>query len=227
MNNHNTPAGQGSSQAPARKTRIQEGYDRVAVHYAEEYFGELSRKPFDRELLDQFAATVRGRGQVCEIGCGPGQIARYLKDRGVDMCGIDISAEMVGTARRLNPEISFSHGDMLALDFADNSFAGVVLFYAIIHLRREDMITALKEMHRVLQPGGRILLSFHGGEGELHKDEWYGESVSIDVTLMTREEMSGYLETAGFQNEGIAKRDPYDFEYPTERLYARAMKPKD
>ena len=48
------------------------GYDRVAENYAAEYFDELGRKPFDREVLDEFAASVRSQGLVCEIGCGPG-----------------------------------------------------------------------------------------------------------------------------------------------------------
>ena len=74
---------------------LQAGYDRVAEHYATEYFDELKRKPFDRELLDTFAESVRDDGRVCELGCGPGQVARYLKDRGVDMCGLDLSGEMV------------------------------------------------------------------------------------------------------------------------------------
>src|SRR5436189_5015632 len=116
---------------------IESSYDRVAQHYAEEYSHELERKPFDRELLDQFAAAVTGAGEVCEIGCGPGHIARYLKDRGVNIRGIDLSSEMVAAARNLNSDIPFDRGDMLALDLPDGSLAGVVSFYAIIHLKRE------------------------------------------------------------------------------------------
>src|ERR1044071_6388929 len=96
------------------KTELQAGYDRVAEHYATEYFGELKRKPFDCQLLDAFAESVAGAGEVCELGCGPGQVARYLKDRGVNMRGIDLSAQMVRAAARLNPDIPFVQGDMLA-----------------------------------------------------------------------------------------------------------------
>src|SRR4030095_3158718 len=84
---------------------LQASYDRVAEQYAIEYFEELKRKPFDCQRLDEFAKSVKGNGEVCELGCGPGQVARYLKDRGVDMCGIDLSPEMVRVAARLNPEI--------------------------------------------------------------------------------------------------------------------------
>ncbi len=205
-------------------SELESSYDRVARHYLAEYFDELSCKPFDRELLDRFAEGVSGAGEVCEIGCGPGQVARYLKDCGVRISGIDLSEKMVGAARSLNADISFARGDMLALDFPDNSLSGIVSFYAIIHLKRADVTRALKEMFRVLEPAGQLLVSFHGGEGELHRDEWYGEPVSIDVTLMTHEEMLGYLRVAGFSDAKVIERDPYEFEYPTRRMYALAGK---
>ena len=101
---------------------------------------------------------------------------------------------------------------------------GIVSFYAVIHLKRDQMTPALKEMCRALKLGGRLLVSFHGGEGELHRDEWYGHPVSIDVTLMTKGEMSGYLQAAGFDEVAIREREPYEFEYPTPRMYAFARK---
>jgi SAM-dependent methyltransferase len=208
----------------ASDVKLQQSYDRVAQQYAEEYFAELARKPFDCELLDEFAAAVRGQGEICELGCGPGQIARYLKDRGVSIRGIDLSGEMVAAASRLNPDIPITQGDMLSLDLPDDSLAGIVSFYAIIHLTREDVTAALKEMRRVLKPGGRLLVSYHGGEGDLHRDEWFDQPVSIDVILMTKEEMLHYLMAAGFEEAIIRMREPYEFEYPTQRMYIVARK---
>jgi len=172
-----------------RKSDLQAVYDRVAEHYATEFFEELKRKPFDCQLLDQFAESVSGAGVVCELGCGPGQVARYLKDRGVDMRGVDLSPEMVRVAARLNPDVSFSQGDMLALNFPDHSLAAIVLFYSIIHIQRETVTRAFQEMSRVLTPNGKLFLAFHGGEGELHRDEWYGENVSIDFRLFQAAEI--------------------------------------
>jgi hypothetical protein len=47
---------------------------------------------------------------------------------------------------------------------------------------------------------------------------------AIDVTLMTHEEMLGYLRVAGFSDAKVIERDPYEFEYPTRRMYALAGK---
>ena len=66
-------------------------YDQVADGYAEKYFGELAYKPLDRALLGRLVENVGSLGPICDMGCGPGQIARYLKERGTDALGVDLS----------------------------------------------------------------------------------------------------------------------------------------
>jgi predicted TPR repeat methyltransferase len=66
---------------------VREDYDRLAEEYARRLFDELQHKPFDCELLNRFATEVRGRGDVCDMGCGPGHVARYLRDAGVIVFG--------------------------------------------------------------------------------------------------------------------------------------------
>jgi SAM-dependent methyltransferase len=208
-----------------QRSELSASYDRVAEEFATEFFEELDRKPFDCEVLTRFAESVGAETAVCDIGCGPGQIGRFLQDRGLSIRGIDLSEEMIKCARRLNPDIPFESGDMLALDLPDDSLAGIVSFFAIIHLSRDDVTRGLQEMDRVLKPGGRLLISFHRGDGKLHRDLWYDKPVSIDVTLFQKDEMSRYLELAGFEIESIVERDPYDFEYPTRRVFALSSKP--
>jgi len=66
---------------------IRESYDRLAEEYANHLFHELQNKPFDRNLLDRFAAGVSG--QVCDMGCGPGHVARHLRDAGVTVSAVN------------------------------------------------------------------------------------------------------------------------------------------
>ena len=196
-----------------------ESYDQVAERYAEQFFNELDRKPFDRDLLDRYADTVRGHGKVCDLGCGPGHVARYLRARGVEVFGLDISPRMVEIARQLNPGIPFDQGNMQALDLPDSSLAGVVAFYSMIHLARSAVPRSLDELMRVLRPGGVALISVHGGEGELHADEFLGQTVSIDASLFQPAEMQTLLEGAGFKVEEVLSRQPYDFEFQSQRVY--------
>ena len=75
--------------------QIRESYDSAAEAYAEQLAGELEKKPLDRHLLNRFAEETRGRGLVADLGCGPGHVARYLHDQGVEVIGIDLSSEMI------------------------------------------------------------------------------------------------------------------------------------
>ncbi len=208
-----------------RRDSLRESYDRVAGEYAKRIYGELADKPRDRELLDRFARTVRGSGPVCDLGCGPGQIARYLKDRGVvEVFGIDLSPGMVERARELNPDLEFQTGDMTALSAPDATWAGIAAFYSIIHVPRDELPTALREMQRVLRPGAPLLLSFHVGDEDLHLDEWWEQPVSVDFLFHTREEMERALRDAGFEIEEVVERDPYpDVETQTRRAYVFAV----
>lgn len=210
----------------ALRRDCQASYDRVADEYVRRIFDELQHKPLDRELLDRFAASVRDVGPVCDMGCGPGHVARYLHERGVQVSGIDLSPQMVEQARRLTPAIEFRQGDMLALDAADESWAGIAAFYSIIHIPRGDLPQALRELHRVLRPGGTLLLAFHIGDDSIHLDEWWGQKVCVDFFFFRSDEMSQYLRDAGFEIEEIIERDPYpDVEHPSRRSYIFARRP--
>ena len=101
---------------------VQTSYDLVADEYVRRIFDELEHKPLDRELLDRFASRVQGRRPVCDLGCGPGHVARYLHGRGVQVVGIDLSPMLVAQARKLNPGIQFQQGNMRALDIEDGAF---------------------------------------------------------------------------------------------------------
>jgi trans-aconitate methyltransferase len=121
-------------------------YDAVAPHYAERFATELAHKPLDRELLTRFAAEVRGRGQVYDLGCGPGQTTAFLHGCGVSVRGLDISTGLLHEARQTHPGVEFEPGDILELPLADASLAGVTAFYAIVHLSSSGLQRALAEM---------------------------------------------------------------------------------
>jgi len=198
---------------------VQSGYDFVADEYVRHIYDELRYKPLDRQLLDRFAASVR-TGLVCDLGCGPGHVARYLQGRGVKMCGLDLSGEMVSCARRLNPGVEFTQGDMLALNVKDGKWAGIAAFYSIVNFPPDDVSQAFCEMWRVLQPGGRLLLAFHMGDNIEHVEDLWGFKVSLDFYFFRPAEVTGHLKAAGFEIEEIIEREPYpEVEYQSRLAY--------
>jgi SAM-dependent methyltransferase len=198
---------------------VQAAYDAVADEYVRRVFDELRHKPFDRQLLDRFAARV-GNGLICDAGCGPGHIARYLRDQGARVCGIDLSHAMIERARTLNAGIDFQQGDMRSLKLPNDHFAGIAAFYSLIHFPPAEMIAALRELRRVLRPDGLILTAFHLGGETRHLDEWWGRSVSIDFHFFDLEPLTEAFDRAGFAVEELLQREPYpDVEYASPRAY--------
>jgi len=204
---------------------IRESYDLLADEYARRLFNELEHKPLDRQLLNRFAAQVAGRGEVCDMGCGPGHVARYLCDAGAKVFGLDLSPRMLEQARQFNPDISFREGDMTSLDLPDGTLAGIAAFYAIVNIPEESLPSVFREMQRVLQPEGLFLLAFHSGDEILHVDELWGTPISMNFFFFQPLTIRHYLEAAGFVLEDIIERDPYpDVEYQSRRAYLFARK---
>jgi SAM-dependent methyltransferase len=156
------------------------------------------------------------------VGCGPGHVARYLRERGVAAEGVDLSSATVAVAQRLNPGLPVRVGDLTGLDVDDDELAGIVAFYSLIHLPRPAFPAAARELHRVLRPGGVLLAALHGGTGGVHTDEFVGQPVAVDATLYTADELDRLLTDGGFIVEAVRARPAYEFEHPTERLYAVA-----
>ena len=205
---------------------IRDNYDRVADEYARRIYAELQHKPLDRRLLDRFAAATAGRGEVCDFGCGPGHVARYLHDAGARATGLDLSPAMLDQARRLNPGMTFRQGNMLALDLPDNSFAGIAAFYAIVNLPESELPAVFREMHRVLQPGGLLLLAFHIGDEIRNVTAMWERPVSMDFYYFQPAVIRRLLESAGLQIDEIVERDPYpEDEHQSRRAYIFATKP--
>lgn len=204
----------------------QSSYDQVADEYVTRIFTELKGKPLDRHLLDRFAEAVRDLGTACDMGCGPGQIARYLHERSVSMCGVDLSPVMIERARQLIPGVDFQTGDMRALNVPDNTWAGIAAFYSLIHIAPSELPRTLTELRRVLKPGGLLLIAFHIGDETLHLDEWWGHTVNVDFHFFRPELLSALLLDAGFAIEDVIERDPYpEVEHPSRRCYIFARRP--
>jgi len=212
---------------PAALASVRAAYDAVAPAYADQFLRELDAKPFDRALLVGFAELVRGAGRVADLGTGCGHVARLLKERGVDVFGVDLSPRTVELARDLHRDVAleFREDDFFALHLADGALAGVAAFYAYVHIDRADLPAAFGEVARVLRPGAPFLVGFHLGDERLHIEDWLGRRVGLDWRFFPMAAVTGALEAAGLAVEARIERAPYATEYPTNRGYVLSRKP--
>lgn len=161
------------------------------------------------------------------MGCGPGQVARYLHQAGVDVFGLDLSPEMLEQARTLNPDIRFREGNMLAMELEDQVLAGITAFYAIVNLPEESLPLVFREMRRVLQSGGLLLLAFHTGDEVVLVEEMWKQPVTLQFFFFQPSAVRRHLESAGFEIEDLIEREPYapEVEHQSQRAYIFARRP--
>jgi len=130
---------------------VAERYRTSAVHAAGEDLAQLVR-----------LANLRGSERVLDAGSGAGHTALAVAVGAAQVTAIDLSAAMLAQGRQLAGErgldnITFEVGDVEALTAGDGVFDLVVSRYSAHHWPHPQR--ALCELHRVLQPGGRVLLS--------------------------------------------------------------------
>lgn len=191
-----------------------DSYDAVADEYAEMVASHLDGMPIDRALFTAFAELVRdnGNGQVADVGCGPGRLTILLSRLGLDAFGIDLSPGMVALARRTYPHLRFEEGSMLALDLRDCSLGGLLAYYSIIHIPWDQRPQVFAEFHRVLAPGGVLMLGFQVGDEQGHTAEFFGKAVSVDWYRQQPGEVASLLREAGFEMMMTAVREPGETE---------------
>ncbi len=138
---------------------------------------------------------------------------------------MDLSEKMLQQARAFQPGVKFRRGNILALDFADDSIGGIVAFYAVVHFNEEQVEQALNEVFRVLQPGGIFLLTFHIGAETIRLEEFLGKKTGIDFIFFSKDFICGSLKKTGFIDIELIEREPYpEVEYPSRRAYVFAHK---
>jgi SAM-dependent methyltransferase len=195
-----------------RTTRA--GYDAIAAGYAERFTAELEVKPLGRAMLTAFAELVRGAGggPVADVGSGPGRVTAFLRELGLGVFGVDLSPAMVELARKEYPDLQFEEGTMTALDLADNGLSGIVAWYSVIHIPPTRLPAVFAEFHRVLAPGGQLLLAFQMGDEPLHLSQAFGQEISLDFHRLMPDRVGKLLRKAGFAVDARMIREPHDGE---------------
>ncbi len=144
--------------APDKADRVRQMFDAIAPRY------ELVNSVFSGGLDSRWRraavakADVRPEDDVLDIACGTGDFARTFAKAGPrSVLGCDFSHEMLALARSgTDDSIGWCEADALALPFDDGSFSITSCAFGVRNF--QDLGAGLGEMHRVLRPGGRLVI---------------------------------------------------------------------
>ncbi|MEU2181449.1 class I SAM-dependent methyltransferase [Streptomyces thermolilacinus] len=189
-------------------------YDAAAHTYAELFRDALRDRPLDRAVLSAFAelAGAAGDGRVADLGCGPGDITAHLHELGLAVFGVDASPVMIELARRAYPALRFEVGSMAALDIDDGALGGVLSRWSVIHTPPSELPPVLAEFHRVLAPGGHLLIGFSASDGPSHPSQVFDHAVAPAYRWWP-DHFAALLGEAGLEEVARLVREPR----PTDR----------
>lgn len=131
-------------------------------HSAADIYEEFFLPALFQEWTERVAraARIQSGDRVLDVACGTGALARTVAAHvgpSGSVAGVDINEGMLAVAARKSPRIDWRHGPAEALPFDSASFDAVVSQFGLMFF--EDRETAIREMHRVLRPGGRLALA--------------------------------------------------------------------
>lgn len=189
---------------------IPENYDR--------YLGPCLFEPFARDIVRR--VPVAEGDSVLEVACGTGIVTRHLQDtlpKNARIVATDLNESMLAYARaKFGPDdvVEWKQADATSLPFADGSFDAVVCQFGLMFF--PDKVAALREVHRVLRPGGVFVFNVWDSIDKNELAQITHQTVSsffendpptfyvLPFTLHKQEIIAELLEEAGFNESEFA-----------------------
>jgi len=174
------------------ETDFKRFYDATAGTYDQRHESPASRRLRKKEnsMIRKFA-----EGKVLDIGCGTGchMGHSWFKPAGIDITGVDISDDMLEIARKSGHDVRKARAE--SLPFSDKAFDTAFCFFAVLNMC--DSSAVVREMARVLKPGGHALLSL----SSIHdKRQFRISKQRVELKkLFSKEELIRSFERNGFQ----------------------------
>lgn len=115
----------------------------------------------EKEILARYTSLVesfQGCAPVLDIGCGRGEMLQLLKERGIEGSGVDLDGELVAECRLKGLQAAVADGLDHLLSLPEESLGGVFAGQVVEHLEPETLVEFVGTAHRILRPGGRLIM---------------------------------------------------------------------
>jgi SAM-dependent methyltransferase len=166
---------------------------------AEKFFADRSATLREIKYLDLVLAGLPAGAHVLDLGCGTGRpIAEEVEARGFVVTGVDGSERMLEIARRNLPNAQLVHARIEEVELKD-AFSAAIVWDSLFHVHRDRHAAVYAKLARWIEPGGRLMLSSGGTEGEGFTSQMHGETFFYSSWSPGR--VGELLERAGFAVE--------------------------
>lgn len=171
------------------------------VKFVGHEINSATEHPIDRSLLADFIELIKKQAirRVADIGCGPGRVAAFMADHGLEVVGVDVSQAMLDVARTAHPGIEFEEGRLDALPIETGVLAGAVCWYSIIYTPLGRLDEVFDELARVLVPGGCLLLAFQTEGEPVHREDAFGTRLPLTSYRHDVQAVAACLQNNGFE----------------------------
>jgi SAM-dependent methyltransferase len=179
----------------------QAAYDQIAGLYATR---QARRDRSPSELRIAFAARLPRVADIVDLGCGPAHDAARFARAGHRVTGVDRSAGMLAHAAQALPG-HVVQGDLRRLPLASQSVDGIWCCAALLHVPHDQTVATLREMRRILRPGGCLALITAAGQGARLEPVPYAPDTQRWFFYREAGELAGQLRGARLQVETMTE----------------------
>ena len=178
-----------------KKEIVRKGYNKVAERLQDVFDLEVERL----NPLADFSSRIPQMGHILDAGCGNGLYSRYLSEE-FKVFGVDISEKQIELAKQNAPKANFICEDMTKINYPDEYFDGILSFYAIIHVPRDEHYDLLSNFYRMLKFNGAVLLIFQSNnDPESYEENFFDRGVRMYWSGFDKNTNLTMLKNIGFK----------------------------